>query len=184
MKKLVLLASLVLTLIFTGCSDDEPSLLSKTITAPDGLSIELTWTINGETEGYQFVDIDFVVDDLTQQGEEEDYEQSSGNGYDFESTSLGSEDADGTYFVAPFIYNFETDEEEYVTSNDIVLTFKIYSAEDDSKAIQLEQKFTYQNHHSSEAIAFAKYSITKKGDSYNIKELKSVREINSGWYEN
>ena len=180
MRKVSLLVCLAAALVFTGCGDDENPLISKTITSADGLTIEMTWTINDEEVGYEFVDVDVVLDDLAQGTGVDGYENSSGSGFGFEDMFMEDTYADGTYLLAPFIYNFEVADEAIVNSEDIVLTFKIYAGVDDSEAKTFTQKFTYENI-SLDPNAFAKYSITKTGDTYKIKELSKIKEINSGW---
>lgn len=169
------------SLIFTGCGSDDDPLISKTITTPNGLTIELTWTINGQDIGYEYVDVDFVLDDL-EQGDNE-YESSSGSSYGFEDAFMENVFLDGTYYLAPFVYNFEVADEEFTTSDDIQLTFKIYPGEDDTEALLFKQKLTYENYNQFEAIAYAKYVIVKTGETYKIKELSKIKEVYSGWYE-
>ena len=185
LSKLTLLSAIfALGMFVTSCGKDDPELFSKVIASPSGLQIDLTWTINGESAGNNYVDIDVVLDDLEQGSGVDGYEESSGSGSGYEYLTLSSDALDGVYHLAPWIYNFEVSDEAFTMSDDIVLTFTIYPVGDDSNPIEVTQKFTSENYSPDEVLAYAKYTITKDGDDYTVKALNKVVEVTSGWAEN
>jgi hypothetical protein len=161
-----------------GCGgDDEPDLFSAVITAPEGLVIEMSWTINGEELGYEYVDIDYIIDDLDQEG---DYEFSAGNPYDFEQETISGAQ-DGTYYFSTFIYEFEVEEVAFTETTDIDITYTIYPAGDSSSPLVINRTITSEYYDSEGIITRASHTITKDGNEYTIKELKKEEILENGY---
>ena len=174
------LGSLLLTIgtFAISCGgDDDPGLLSTVITAPDGLVIEMTWTINGEEAGYEYVDVDYIIDDLDQEG---DYEFSAGNGFSFEEETISGGE-DGTYYFSTFIYEFEVEEVAFTESNDIDVTYTIYPSGDSSTPLIINRTITSDYYDEEGVITRASHTIKKDGNDYTIKELKSERILENGY---
>ena len=165
------LTGLVLSLLsLTSCGDDDDtSLLSKTIDSSDGITIEMTWEVNGNANGEDYVDLDLYIDD-TSVGD--GYEFSSASGINTESEILSSSINDGEYYMGVYFYSIEA---PTLTSATAYYSIKVYETGDPTNAITISGRI--DDDVEGNDFAYAKAKFTKNGNKFTITELANTTEF-------
>ena len=147
-----------------ACSDDETTFLSKTIDSSNGITVELTWEVNGNANGEDYVDLDLYIDDT-----------SVGDGYEFSSTGLSTEKKvlsssidNGEYYMGVYFYDIESSS---LTSATAYYSLKVYETGNSTNAITISGRI--DNDVERNGFAYAKAKFTKSGNKFTISELSN-----------
>lgn len=177
-KNPTLFILLGLALCFQSCTDDEePSLFSETFTSTNGITIEMTWSVNGNAAGETLMDIDLLIDDITQ-GDPGEYEFSSSIPNSTESLDIESAALDGDYFLGVYLYEFETG--GGLSSGTANYSIKIYE-----RGNPIGSSVTVTGQIDDTVLtnlkSYANFKLAKNGIQYTVSKLASTQAIENGY---
>ena len=181
MKQTRLAYFFILFMCITGLnlscdSDDEPT-PTTVITSTSGLTIELTWEVNGNADGYTLMDLDLLVDNTDQTGSGDPFEYNSSNGSNTESLNIPNKATDGTYFLGVYLFEFElTGGLSKGTAN---YTMKIYETDDATNSFTVTGSINETVLRNDFSYANAK--LIKTGSSYVLEKLSTTKAIKNGY---
>ena len=157
----------------------ENKLFSEDFTTTANLEVEMTWTVGDSVDGYKYIDLDLLIDDVDQGTS---YEVSSGSGYSTEDLTFFSSKADGSYYFSVYVFHYESLKDGIVvTDEEVEYAIKVYPVGDESSAISFTGIVKNSHYDEDSDDSYAYYRLDKLGDDYTVVELDTVKVIENGY---